>query len=38
MTKHKYALQNIIMGIHSENEGVRESSIYLAGQVQIHRH
>jgi len=35
MTKHKYALQNIIMGIHSENEGVRESSIYFAGKYRF---
>ena len=35
MTKQKYALQNIIMGIHSENEGVRESSIYFAGKYRF---
>ena len=32
LTNHKYALQNLVMGIHSENEGVRESAIYLAGK------
>lgn len=35
VSKHKYALQNLVIGIHSENEGVRESSIYLAGQYRF---
>jgi hypothetical protein len=35
LSKHKYALQNLVLGIHSENKGVRESSIYLAGQYRF---
>ena len=35
LSTHKYALQNLIMGIQSENDGVRESSIYLAGQYRF---
>jgi len=35
VSKHEYALQNLVMGIHSENDGVRESSIYLAGQYRF---
>jgi HEAT repeat protein len=35
LSKHKYALQNIEMGIQSENDGVRESAIYLAGQYRF---
>jgi hypothetical protein len=35
LSKHKYALQNLVMGIHSENDGVRESSIYFAGQYRF---
>jgi len=35
LSKHKYALQNLEMGIKSENEGVRESSIYFAGQYRF---
>jgi hypothetical protein len=35
LSKHKYALQNLVNGIHSENKGVRESSIYLAGQYRF---
>ncbi|HCY75602.1 MAG TPA: hypothetical protein DHV28_06740 [Ignavibacteriales bacterium] len=35
LSKHKYALQNLIMGIQSENDGVRESAIYLAGQYRF---
>jgi len=35
LSKHKYALQNLVMGIQSKNEGVRESSIYLAGQYRF---
>jgi hypothetical protein len=35
ISKHKYALQNLLMGIQSENAGVRESSIYFAGQYRF---
>lgn len=35
VSKHKYALQNLVMGIQSENTGVRESAIYLAGQYRF---
>ncbi len=35
LTNSKYALQNLVMGIQSENEGVRESSIYFAGQYRF---
>ena len=35
VSKHKFALQNLVTGIQSENEGVRESSIYLAGQYRF---
>ena len=35
LSTHKYALQNLEMGIQSENDGVRESSIYLAGQYRF---
>lgn len=35
VSKHKYALQNLVMGIQSENVGVRESSIYFAGQYRF---
>jgi hypothetical protein len=35
LSNHKYALQNLVMGIHSENEGVRESAIYLAGKYRF---
>jgi hypothetical protein len=35
ISKHKYALQNLVMGIQSENAGVRESSIYFAGQYRF---
>lgn len=31
-TKHEYALDNLKMGIHSANEGVRKSAIYFAGK------
>jgi hypothetical protein len=34
-TKNKFALQNLEMGIKSENAGVRESSIYFAGQYRF---
>lgn len=32
ITNNKYALRNLEMGIQSENQGVRKSAIYLAGQ------
>jgi len=35
ITKSKNALENLITGIKSENEGVRESSIYIAGQYRL---
>ena len=35
LSKHKYALQNLEMGIKSENKGVRESAIYFAGQYRF---
>ena len=35
VSKHKYALQNLEMGIKSENEGVRESAIYFAGKYRF---
>lgn len=35
VSKHKYALQNLEMGIQSENEGVRESSIYFASKYRF---
>lgn len=35
LTDHKYALDNLKMGIHSENEGVKKSTIYFAGQYKI---
>jgi HEAT repeat protein len=35
VTNHKYALDNLLAGIKSENEGVRRSSIYLAGKYKI---
>ena len=35
LSKHKYALQNLVNGIQSENEGVRESSIYFAGKYRF---
>lgn len=35
LTNHQYALQNIVMGIHSENSGVRESTIYFAGKYRF---
>ncbi len=34
-SKHKYALQNLEMGIQSDNEGVRESAIYFAGKYRF---
>ena len=35
ITAHKYALENLITGIHSENDGVRRNSIYFAGYYKI---
>lgn len=35
LAKNKFALKNLEMGIKSENEGVRESSIYFAGQYRF---
>ena len=35
ITSHKYALENLIAGIHSENDGVRRNSIYFAGYYKI---
>lgn len=35
VTAHKYALENLIAGIHSENDGVRRNSIYFAGYYKI---
>lgn len=34
-TKNKHALDNLLMGIHSENEGVRKSAIYFAGKYKV---
>ncbi|MBS4034522.1 MAG: hypothetical protein KGZ85_08665 [Ignavibacterium sp.] len=34
-TKNKYALDNLLMGIHSDNEGVRKSAIYFAGKYKV---
>lgn len=35
LTANKYALQNLIAGIHSDNTGVKRSSIYFAGKYKI---
>ncbi|MDP2363166.1 MAG: hypothetical protein Q8M94_05290 [Ignavibacteria bacterium] len=35
LAKNKFALQNLVMGIQSENEGVRESSIHFAGMYRF---
>ncbi len=35
LAKNKFALENLIDGIHSENHGVRESTIYFAGQYRF---
>lgn len=35
LSKNKFTLQNLEMGIQSENEGVRESSIYFAGKYRL---
>ncbi len=34
-TKNKYALDNLLMGIHSDNDGVRKSAIYFAGKYKV---
>lgn len=35
LTSNKYALQNLVAGIQSENTGVKRSSIYFAGKYRI---
>ena len=35
LAKNKFALKNLVAGIHSENHGVRESTIYFAGQYRF---
>lgn len=35
LAKNKYALQNIVTAIQSENDGLRESAIYLAGEYRF---
>lgn len=35
VTPNKHALENLAAGIHSENDGVRRSAIYLAGYYRI---
>lgn len=35
VTSNKYALQNLVAGIHSDNTGVKRSAIYLAGKYRI---
>ena len=35
LAKNKFALENLVSGIHSENHGVRESTIYFAGQYRF---
>lgn len=35
VTNSKFAFNNLVAGIQSENNGVRESSIYLAGQYRF---
>ncbi len=35
ITSNKYALQNLLAGIKSDNEGVQRSSIYFAGKYRI---
>ena len=35
LTLNKYALQNLLAGIKSDNEGVQRSSIYFAGKYRI---
>ena len=35
ITANKYALKNLIAGIHSENDGVKRNSIYFAGYYRV---
>ena len=35
LAKNKFALENLVAGIHSENHGVRENTIYFAGQYRF---
>jgi HEAT repeat protein len=35
VTDNKYALQNLVAGIHSDNTGVKRSAIYFAGKYRI---
>lgn len=35
LVKNKFAFENVIAGIHSENEGVRESVIYFVGEYRF---
>ncbi|MFZ1520115.1 MAG: HEAT repeat domain-containing protein [Ignavibacteriaceae bacterium] len=35
LAKNRFALQNLEIGIKSENDGVRESAIYFAGQYRF---
>jgi len=35
LTSNKYALQNLVAGIQSENNGVKRSSIYFAGKYRV---
>ncbi len=35
VTEHKYALNNLVTGIKSENNGLKRSSIYYAGKYRI---
>ena len=35
VTTNKYALQNLVAGIHSDNTGLKRSSIYFAGKYRI---
>jgi HEAT repeat protein len=35
ITDNEYALKNLVAGIHSDNTGVKRSSIYFAGKYRI---
>jgi len=35
ITANKYALKNLIAGIHSDNDGVKRNSIYFAGYYRV---
>ena len=35
VTTNKYALQNLVAGIHSDNTGLKRSAIYFAGKYRI---